>query len=202
MNGMTAEELAALAGSGLTRSVISNIESGRKTNLTVAHLLALSEALGVPPTALVVSLEEPERVVATGTSTGELTSNDVVEWLAGAPLEKGELTPAGQKVRVALFGIREYYRALRDLKHAVQEGAHLVAALDEPNLKRMSQDVVEKADYLRDIGIKVGPANQRQPLDTGEYAWLVETAREAAAEVAHRFAEEEPSSSKDDARKL
>lgn len=55
--GLTASTLAK--SSGLSRDVIANIESGRKNAVTVAELLTLSAALGVPPFALLVDVDDP-----------------------------------------------------------------------------------------------------------------------------------------------
>lgn len=57
--GLSASELAEKVGEGLTRSVIANLESGRKDDVTVKQLVALANALGVPPACLVVDLFDP-----------------------------------------------------------------------------------------------------------------------------------------------
>lgn len=61
--GLSARELSERCGYGLTRGVIANIESGRKTDISVDQLIALSAALGIPPAALALPLDEPYRFV-------------------------------------------------------------------------------------------------------------------------------------------
>lgn len=61
--GLSARELSERAGYGLTRGVIANIESGRKTDISVDQLIALSAALAIPPVALALPLDEPYRFV-------------------------------------------------------------------------------------------------------------------------------------------
>jgi transcriptional regulator with XRE-family HTH domain len=56
---LSAETLAAEAGEGLTRSVVANLENGRKRDVTVAQWLAISRVLDVPPSALLVDYETP-----------------------------------------------------------------------------------------------------------------------------------------------
>ncbi|MER5892312.1 helix-turn-helix transcriptional regulator [Streptomyces sp. NPDC001876] len=54
--GMSAQQLADACekiGAPIARTVISNIENGRRTNVSVAEVLVFARALGVPPAALV-----------------------------------------------------------------------------------------------------------------------------------------------------
>lgn len=54
--GMTAQELAEQCGYlGLTmkRSVIANLESGRRSSISVAEVIVMAEILGVPPITLI-----------------------------------------------------------------------------------------------------------------------------------------------------
>lgn len=54
--GMSAQQLSdacAELGAPIPRTVISNIENGRRTNVSVAEVLVLARALGQPPGALV-----------------------------------------------------------------------------------------------------------------------------------------------------
>lgn len=57
--GLSAEDLAHAAGNGLTRSVIANLENGRKSDLTVRQLTALCWALGVSPVDLLFDIRDP-----------------------------------------------------------------------------------------------------------------------------------------------
>lgn len=56
--GMSARELAEVAGEGLTRAVIANIESGRKASVTFEQFLALCKALKANPLDLSGELAE------------------------------------------------------------------------------------------------------------------------------------------------
>lgn len=57
--GMSAAELADTCGHGLTRSVIANLENGRKDDVTVKQLMVLSAALEVPPVVLLADIFDP-----------------------------------------------------------------------------------------------------------------------------------------------
>ncbi|MFC7326281.1 helix-turn-helix domain-containing protein [Marinactinospora rubrisoli] len=110
--GMSAQELAdrcANLGMPLKRSVLANLESGRRTTVTLAELIVLARALGVPPLLLAfpVAQEEhtevlPGQTVGTWAAakwfTGDdpfptrdkdsgnwfVTSDDFDEWQSGA----------------------------------------------------------------------------------------------------------------------
>lgn len=56
---LSGEELAEKAGAGLTRSVIANLENGRKNDVTVTQLMALAAALHVPPALLIADVFAP-----------------------------------------------------------------------------------------------------------------------------------------------
>lgn len=62
--GLTTHDLEALTGGAVTRSVIANIECGRKNDLTVGELVSLAEALGVQPFVLDPRVA-PDEAVAT-----------------------------------------------------------------------------------------------------------------------------------------
>ena len=60
MRGMSAQQLADVCkriGYEVPRSVIANIESGRRPWLSVAELLTIAQALGVSPVLLIIPLE-------------------------------------------------------------------------------------------------------------------------------------------------
>lgn len=63
LSGLTARELAERAGLGLTRGIITNIENGRKTDITVDQLLAISTVLGVPPVMIALPVDRPYEYV-------------------------------------------------------------------------------------------------------------------------------------------
>lgn len=63
--GLSAQQLAdrcAELGMPIQRSVIANMESGRRTTVTVAEVLVLAAALQVPPALLLLSVGHSEKV--------------------------------------------------------------------------------------------------------------------------------------------
>ncbi|WP_165906050.1 helix-turn-helix domain-containing protein [Agromyces badenianii] len=92
LEGWSAQKLADAAE--LTRSVVTNIENGRRPDVTVSELLAISIALRVPPAALLFDVERPfhpAKGEPTDTEDGESDDDnrewfqartiDVVDWL-------------------------------------------------------------------------------------------------------------------------
>ncbi len=72
---MSAEQLAERAGLGLTRSIIANLENGRKQDVTVRQLMALALALGVSPADLQFDIRRrPYELVEIGERPGPSVS--------------------------------------------------------------------------------------------------------------------------------
>lgn len=76
--GLSAQQLSDRVNGEISRSVIANIESGRKTDVTVDQLLALSWALDIPPVALALPLDQPyeEVLIVDGPSPVTLPSHE------------------------------------------------------------------------------------------------------------------------------
>ena len=104
----------SVTSGAVSRAVIANIESGRKADVSVVQLLALAAALGVPPVALLLPLEEPEALV-TVRPNDDRRAIDTLDWISGTSSE-GHQTPAGKNARAILMGVRGYYRSLQQLR--------------------------------------------------------------------------------------
>lgn len=113
--GLSARELAEQAGSGLSRGVIANVESGRKQDLTVDQLISISAVLRIPPAVLALPLDTPNRFVRV---TGQHTFDDgrimvraaeTARWFNGQRhLEAPENTRASNVAFVELRLLTEY----------------------------------------------------------------------------------------------
>ena len=81
--GLSARELAERAS--LTRSVVANIENGRKTDITIREWLSLAQALRVPPTSLLADVEQPfSRNPYFPENLAVNSRNiDLIDWVAG-----------------------------------------------------------------------------------------------------------------------
>jgi transcriptional regulator with XRE-family HTH domain len=87
----TAKELAARIGSEkITASVIQNIESGRKADLSVSQLLNISRGLEVSPVQLLASIDRPfDRVdlIGLSPSMAAMTGLELDSWISASDLE-------------------------------------------------------------------------------------------------------------------
>jgi transcriptional regulator with XRE-family HTH domain len=146
---MTAHRLAdatAELGYPVPRSVIANLESGRRDSVAVAELLVLARALGVPPLTLVFPLGQeqemevlPRTVVPTWQAAKWFTGE---ESFPGSNEDVDESPTAYFREQDRLFS--EWNRRRQDLAKAIAE---FVQHPGRPDLEHMEQG---KVDYFED----------------------------------------------------
>lgn len=88
---LSGEELASRAGSGLTRSIVANLENGRKIDVTVSQLLAIAFVLGVTPVSLLVDLYNPYGymdVIRTDDDVVRMQNWLAFDWIGGSATPK------------------------------------------------------------------------------------------------------------------
>ncbi|TFC85799.1 XRE family transcriptional regulator [Cryobacterium sp. TmT2-59] len=119
----TAEELAAaIANPAITKSTIQNVESGRKADLSVMQLLDISKALGIPPVALVVPINQPfdrARIPGASEAVSQMTNWELVEWLTMRE-EGGTRTSLGLWIGNVMTQIERLVEAVREFPDAYQ----------------------------------------------------------------------------------
>lgn len=62
------------------RSIVANVEGGRRASVAVHELLTLSYVLGVPPVALLLPLDSPTVEIVPGV---EVDTGTATEWIVG-----------------------------------------------------------------------------------------------------------------------
>lgn len=148
--GLSARELAERAGTGLTRGVIANLESGRKSDLTVDQLLAISATLGVPPMALALPIDRPFEQIEISDGTAARTAPTWVarEWMqhpdSAAAFAMGD-TKATAVARQILRMTRQYVDG--------QQALHLAEAQRAPDAMERRAALDELASDLRALGV-------------------------------------------------
>ncbi|GAA4630045.1 hypothetical protein GCM10023196_053790 [Actinoallomurus vinaceus] len=124
---MSAQQLAdacATLGFPLQRSVLANLENGRRPTLNLSELLVLARALKAPPILLVFPLGEADRVeVVPG---HELDTWEAVKWFAGEmPFPGGDQDEVNAWIEaskpIALY--REHDRLVEGVQLAIRESA-------------------------------------------------------------------------------
>jgi|GEM_PF-4578081 len=124
--GLSAQQLSERVGGVLSRSVIANIESGRKSEVTVDQLLALAWVLDIPPAVLALPAETPfSRVqVVDGEDLSVMSVYDLATWFSNSE-SLGELIPGERDVKQAanslapimLVILERFSIAIRTLGH-------------------------------------------------------------------------------------
>jgi transcriptional regulator with XRE-family HTH domain len=94
---ITAERLAELvteAGAPISRSVLANLENGRRSAVTVQELLAFASVLGVPPIVLLFPVGQELQVEVVPDRRMDIMA--AVNWFMGQPhWPAGDSAPAG-----------------------------------------------------------------------------------------------------------
>jgi transcriptional regulator with XRE-family HTH domain len=118
----TAADLAArIPNPKVTASVIQNIESGRKADLSVSQLLDIAMGLGVSPLVLLVPVGSPFQEVdlpGVGDDVSSLTVREFDEWLTIPAVTKAVETPEQVSMRILVTYIRKLINAVEDWKIA------------------------------------------------------------------------------------
>lgn len=152
--GLSAQQLSdrcASLGMPIQRSVIANLESGRRTTVTVAELVILAAALQVPPAILVFPVgQDVNAEVLPGAYQEPLAA---VEWMAGHVAFSNEA--ADRMKDSPLVRFRHHDRVLSNLENYLERRASVRAELAEGEeaRDRLNQEktaLEAELDSLRD----------------------------------------------------
>jgi hypothetical protein len=118
----TAADLAArIPNPKVTASVIQNIESGRKTDLSVSQLLDIAMGLGVSPLVLLVPVNTPFQLVdfpGVGDDVSSMTVHEFDQWLTVPAYVSVLETPEQGTVRKIVNYTRRLIDAVEAWKRA------------------------------------------------------------------------------------
>ncbi|MFB6989128.1 helix-turn-helix domain-containing protein [Streptomyces sp. NPDC056304] len=149
--GLSAQQLADACealGGNLPRTVISNIENGRRGNVTVAEVALLAAALHVPPTALVYPVGYAEEIeFLPGQTVAPL---EAVDWWSGEPAPEGGALALVRRHRLLEAQIRQLYKtiweqAISDYRWRGEPGGPEAEAARE-----VAQELTRELHELRD----------------------------------------------------
>lgn len=180
-DGLSAAELAERSGEGLTRSIIANLENGRKSDISLRQLIAIANTLRVPPGALVVDLFNPGEPAPFDMPTmiyqdwnyetleleehrSRKRNSDFLAWFGaqGTFLNESELSGASLLAAEALgklmsfdFAWRKYFNALyRYLRSTKEETDPAETKVLEDDLSAEASHVLRWARELNRSGIE------------------------------------------------
>ncbi|MCS5511338.1 helix-turn-helix domain-containing protein [Curtobacterium flaccumfaciens pv. betae] len=160
MAGLSAQELSDRVGGELSRAVIANIESGRKSDITVDQLLALAWVLDIPPVALALPVHQPfqhVQVVRGETELESTTAATLIDWFLERPGLNDRPRPAGPGRTLVLAILRalaryqnQWRRTYLDSRHSDEQKASNPARYEE-NERELARDRQE----LLDLGVEM-----------------------------------------------
>jgi transcriptional regulator with XRE-family HTH domain len=143
-----ADECARLGHPALQRTVISNMENGRRRDVSVADVLVLAAALQVAPAALIFPagyVAEVERLP--GRTVAPL---EAVDWFAGAEAEEDSALALMRRHRDLERRIRGVYRRIWEQGIAEQRyGVELEDAEAEAG-REMARELTDQLQELRE----------------------------------------------------
>jgi transcriptional regulator with XRE-family HTH domain len=169
----TAKELAArISSDNLSESVIQNIESGRKADLSVSQLLNISRGIGISPVLLLGSIDRPfEKLDLVGLSPAMATMTfvEMDSWISASGNDSlGNMNTYGEfNQQVARRDLRDllvwygYWLDEMDAKPASrtdlsEEERMQVLAMHEANGKRIA-GVYRRLSAIVDVSWAKGP---------------------------------------------
>ncbi|MER7799029.1 helix-turn-helix transcriptional regulator [Streptomyces parvulus] len=155
--GWSAQQLSdrcAELGMPVPRTVLSNLENGRRTNVTVAEVLILACALDVAPAALIFPAGYAESVeVVPGIVAHPMRG---IQWISGeTALPDGKSGSMGKMMRTALFFMRQLLQAKTRTQKAMGDGVELhrrALETDDP----AAADAYEKASQQQFMAFTEG----------------------------------------------
>ncbi|REJ06288.1 XRE family transcriptional regulator [Microbacterium bovistercoris] len=147
LSGLSAERLSKKVP--MSRAVISNIESGRKKDVTLDEVIALAWALGIPPVALALPIEQPN--VFLDVAEGEGVAERVRAWTAIEWFLTGQQAnhPATPQQMIAQNRIKMLLDYTRTRERVVRARAEIARGADTAT--DWSNIIDEEEARLRDL---------------------------------------------------
>jgi transcriptional regulator with XRE-family HTH domain len=214
--GLSAQQLAercAAIGMPIQRSVLANLESGRRTTVNVAEVLVLARALNVPPGILLFPVGyQMQTELLPG---GYAEPGTAVEWLAGRTFFDGDAadsffdTPLGL-VRIHQDQVTSLRRTIRSRDHSRQEFAEIAQRYrgDEERYVRLENERAEVYRQLEAIseeakaGVSRGEAERSSALYERHQQLIDQREHYASGARQYRYAAQRVQNLEDTASKL
>lgn len=192
----TADLVEIIRNPALTASVLQNIESGRKAEVSVVHLLEIARALEVSPIVLLVDFAEPDAplsIAGLGTNFDRMTAIEFDAWIQGRndDLRDVQLGLPEQVYQLLNARAVDQLRWIRRLRlERVEKAVRMKKRYDSPaEFQALVLAVNEVESQLRsalragrDMGIEYNPEFDPEP----SYATQAPTASPSSAPAARR----------------
>ncbi|MFB7496122.1 helix-turn-helix transcriptional regulator [Streptomyces sp. NPDC056161] len=143
-----ADECARLGHPGLQRTVISNMENGRRRDVSVADVLVLAAALEVAPAALIFPAGYTAEVEYLPGQTG--APLEAAEWFAGAGAAEESALALERRHRDLERRIRGVYRRIWEQGIAEQRYALELEDAEADAGRAMARELTDQLYELRE----------------------------------------------------
>ena len=148
----TTRELAdAIPAENVTMAVLENIESGRKSDLSVSQLLNIAQGLGVPPSMLLAQMGNPAAELDLPNLSSHfdgMTSAEFDCWLSATPVSSYRPRLAAEREDIEMLGSLRELGTLRRELDRLQIVLGAQSASGDEDLIAGSQDVRDRIDRL------------------------------------------------------
>lgn len=164
--GLSAQQLSdrcAAVGMPIQRSVLANLESGRRTTVTIAEVLVLARALGVPPGVLIFPVGYERQVeVLPGARQEPLVALD---WLSGFTAFSSEESRAISESALGI--IRQHEDLVMELRRFRQEErfAHERAAANKEIRASVEPEIINVEAGLQAARLRLRGAENTKDID-------------------------------------
>jgi len=157
--GFASTKALAQASSGkITEAMLTNIESGRRSDLQVSQLLNIARALDVPPSMLLAPTSRPDAPLDLPNLSADFDGMSAAEfdcWLSATPASFYRPRLAAERNDIAtLATLREFGTLRRELER-LQHVFDVYASSGDPDLADANVELRERIDRLRADAIRM-----------------------------------------------
>ena len=153
MNGWTMEELAGRMRGAIGKGVIANIETGRKSDVSVKQLVELARALQISPAALMVDLDDLYADIDLQAERNDFTGLTFLMWLLGLPLSHSDSAvdplPSRSHAEAILEAVFDYRISFRERNREYIQMRRTVKVIDA-DFRKYEEDGAPVPDDERD----------------------------------------------------
>jgi len=151
--GFNSTKALAEASSGkITEAMLTNIESGRRSDLQVSQLLNIARALDVPPSMLLAPTSRPDAPLDLPNLSADFDGMSAAEfdcWLSATPASFYRPRLAAERNDIAtLTTLREFGTLRRELER-LQYVFDVYASSGDPDLADGNSELRERIERLR-----------------------------------------------------
>jgi transcriptional regulator with XRE-family HTH domain len=148
----TTRELAeAIPGGNITAAILENIESGRKSDISVSQLLNIAKALGVPPSMLLAPIGSPNSTLDLPNLSDDFDAMTAAEfdcWFSATPASSYRPALAAERVEVDILSSLRELGTLRREVERLRIVLAVQSASGDPDLVSANAEVERRVEAV------------------------------------------------------